>query len=147
MEAGIEVERVVVVRSSSTMLSSDLRLVVDQGVGPAVGVRVPNVQVPHGEALAVLVGVHHPSSLVLLPHDCIVVRGGAVGGGDESAVAVRGHVVRSGDVTSCDGGVGGHGRGLHVVLGVGEGAGAVGAVHAAVTQLPVHNATVAVLEL
>lgn len=131
VEAGAQMEGIVMVLGCSAVLPSDLRLAVHQMVRPAVGVGVSDIQVPHGVALPVLLGQEHPSSAGLLTHHRLVIRRGAVGRRDEGAVAVRGDVVRPGDVAG-DGGVGGHGRGLVVVLGVGQRAGAVGAVHAAV---------------
>lgn len=127
VEAVVEVEGVLAL---GTVLA-DLRLAVHERVGAAVGVRVADVEVPHGVALA-LRRRDHPE--VLLPHDGLVIRRGAVGRRDQGAVPVGRHVVGPHEVTSCDAGVGRHGRGLQVVLRVVEGAGALGAVNAAVTD-------------
>lgn len=126
VEAVVEVERVL-----TRPVLADLGLTVHQRIGAAVSVRVADVEIAHRMALA-LGGWHH--SEVLLPHDGLVVGRGAVGGRNQGAVAVRGHVVGPHEITSCDAGVGGHGRRLQVVLGVVKGAGALSAVHAAVTD-------------
>lgn len=113
-------ERIVVVLRCPPMFPSDLWLAVNERVWPAVCVRVSDVKIPHRVALPVLLRQNHPSprSPVFLTHHCLIVGGGAVGGWDESAVAMRGDVVWPGDVAG-DGGVGGHGGGLKVVLRVG----------------------------
>ncbi len=126
VEAVVEVEGVL-----ARAVLADLRLAVHERVGPAIGVRVADVEVPHGVALA-LGRRDHPE--VLLPHDRLVIGRGAVGRRDQGAVPVGRHVVGPHEVTSCDAGVGGHGRRLQVVLRVVEGAGALGAVNAAVTD-------------
>ncbi len=101
VEAVVEVEGVL-----ARAVLADLRLAVHERVGTAVGVRVADVEVPHGVALA-LSRWDHPE--VLLPHDRLVIRCGTVGRRDEGAVPVRRHIVGPHEVTSCDAGVGRHG--------------------------------------
>lgn len=120
MEAGTQMEGIMVLLGCSAMFPSDLWLAVHQRVWSAVGIRVSNVKVPHGVALPVFLRQNHASSCSsgFLAHNCLVIRSGTVGRWDEGTVAMGGDIVRPGDIAS-DRGVGGHGRGLQVVLGVG----------------------------
>lgn len=71
VEAVVEVERIL----ARSMLA-DLRLAVHERIGSTVGVRVADVEVPHGVALA-LGGRDHTE--VLLPHDRLVIGRSTVG--------------------------------------------------------------------
>lgn len=119
VEAGAQMKGVLVMVGRSAILYSYFWLAVNQRVRSAVGVRIPDVQISHGVALPMLLRQNHAPrhAPVLLPHHCLVIRSGAIGGWDERAVAMGGNEVWPGDVTR-NGGVGGHGRGLMVVLGI-----------------------------
>lgn len=90
VEAGAQMERVVVVLARPTVLPSDLRLAVNKRVWSAVSIRVSNVQVPHGMALPVVLRQNHAPSWTpgLLPHHRLIIGGGAIGRRYERAVAV-----------------------------------------------------------
>lgn len=90
----------------------NLRLAVDQGVGPAVCIGTANVEVP--ERVAMPVCVRHAS--VELLHHGLIVRGRAVGWGDQGTVPVGWDVVRSHDIAAWNTRVGGHRGGLQVGL-------------------------------
>lgn len=90
----------------------DLRLAVDQGVGPAVCVGTADVEVPQRVAVSVCM---HQASVELLHHS-LVVGGWAVRRGDQGTVPMGWDVVGPHDVTASNTRVGGHRGGLQVGL-------------------------------
>lgn len=89
-------------------------LTVHHALRLAIGVGVPDVEVPQGLALAVYVDTP------LMAYNGLIIWGRSVRGNNDGTVSMAGNVVWSHDVTAWNTEVGGHWRSLDEVLGMVE---------------------------